>query len=335
MNGTFDGVEVQEPSVCENMAVFPLRRLRAEGERATRREYLLAAEAIGEGRVQVVEVDADGSVSHLLVKNRAGQAVLFVEGEELIGAKQNRVLNTSVLVGSDTECVIPVSCIEQGRWNELSRSLDSAGRVSPSHLRHKLKRSVTRSLRRKRGHRSDQTEVWQDIHVQQRDMKVDSKTVAMTDTFERYKKRIERIRAALPWRAGTEGLVVAVDGRIVGMDLFDSNEVCAEAWDRLLAGYALDALRAELKRAISGERELVGVQSSVERSTRRDQQEAVPQRSEIEMFLERLDQSEWEEASAVGEGREFRLELGPHQQASILHWHGRSLHSSATVEAAG
>jgi len=325
MNGAFDGVEVLEPVVCENLAVFSLRRPRAEGEGATRREYLLAAEAIESGSVQVVEVEGDGEVSHLLVKNSAGQAVLFIEGEELIGAKQNRVLNTSVLVGANTECVIPVSCIEHGRWHELSRAFDSGGRVAPAHLRHKLKRSVTRSLRRKQGHLSDQSEVWQDIRTQQRDMKVDSKTAAMTDTSLRYKDRIDRISAALKWPAGAQGLVAAVDGRIVGMDLFDSAEVCAGAWDRLFAGYALDALRSEQQRTMSRERELVGAESTGEDLTQR----------EIETFLERLNRSEWEEAKAVGEGREYRLELGPHQQASMLHWHERALHSSATVEAAG
>ncbi|GIS60397.1 MAG: hypothetical protein CM1200mP2_26220 [Planctomycetaceae bacterium] len=50
------------------------------------------------------------------------------------------------------------------------------------------------------------------------------------------------------------------------------------------------------------------------------------------MFLERLAESKWEEAPAVGEGCEFRLELGPHQQASMLHWQDTALHASATVE---
>jgi hypothetical protein len=42
--------------------------------------------------------------------------VLLLDGEELIGAKQNRVLNTTVLVAAHSRLTIPVSCVEQDRW---------------------------------------------------------------------------------------------------------------------------------------------------------------------------------------------------------------------------
>jgi len=42
-------------------------------------------------------------VPELLVINQGERAVLLVDGEELVGAKQNRVLNTSVLVRGKSE----------------------------------------------------------------------------------------------------------------------------------------------------------------------------------------------------------------------------------------
>ena len=331
MNGSFDGVEVLEAVACENLGVFPLRR-RPDGQQEKPRRYLLAPEAIGKELMQVREVDGGGSVPQLVVRNLSEQAVLFVEGEELVGAKQNRVLNTSVLVGAGADCVIPVSCIEHGRWREISRGFGSDGQVSPSHLRHKLKRSVTRSLRRKRAHTSDQAEVWRDIESQQHDMKVRSKTAAMSDTFARYKDRIDRFRRALGCPDRCHGLVAVVDGHIVGMDLFDSDEVCARAWDRLLSGYAVDALRSEQNRMASPKRELVGVGADRPGSTQRELFGRRLNQQDIEVFLERLAESKWEEAPAVGEGCEYRLELGPHQQASMLYWQDSALHASATVE---
>jgi hypothetical protein len=50
----------------------------------------------------VTEVDEEGAVESLLVSNPLGTAVLLYEGEELVGAKQNRVLERSILVGSTT-----------------------------------------------------------------------------------------------------------------------------------------------------------------------------------------------------------------------------------------
>ena len=46
----------------------------------------------------VTELDEGGSVPELRVRNLSGASVLLLDGEELMGAKQNRVLNTSVMV---------------------------------------------------------------------------------------------------------------------------------------------------------------------------------------------------------------------------------------------
>ena len=67
MNGSFDGVEVLEAVVCENLGVFPLKR-RPDGQQEKSRRYLLAPEAIGKELVQVREVGG-GSVPHLVVRN--------------------------------------------------------------------------------------------------------------------------------------------------------------------------------------------------------------------------------------------------------------------------
>ena len=55
--------------------------------------------------------------------------VLFLEGEELVGAKQNRILNTSVLIAAHTKSKIPVSCVEAGRWGYKTAISARAGRI--------------------------------------------------------------------------------------------------------------------------------------------------------------------------------------------------------------
>ena len=110
-------------------------------------EYLLSDEAIGAGSVTVEEVSEGGSVPNLLVSNTGDSRVLFLEGEELKGAKQNRVLNTSVLVAAHSKTPIPVSCVEQGRWRYRTQAL-LLGRVAfVLQARRHLKESVARSLK--------------------------------------------------------------------------------------------------------------------------------------------------------------------------------------------
>src|SRR5213593_1707983 len=80
-----------------------------------RADYLTLDEAIPLG-FHVTELDAAGSVPELLAKNPLDENVLLYDGEELLGAKQNRILNVSVLVAAQSETRIPVSCVEEGRW---------------------------------------------------------------------------------------------------------------------------------------------------------------------------------------------------------------------------
>ena len=83
----------------------------------------------------VTEVSESGSVESLLVTNPLGSAVLLYEGEELVGAKQNRVLERSILVGAGSKLEIPAKCVEQGRWAYRSRRFAPAPRAAHPELR--------------------------------------------------------------------------------------------------------------------------------------------------------------------------------------------------------
>ena len=63
------------------------------------------------------EVSRGGSVPELKVVNKSDRMLLILDGEELVGAKQNRIVNTTILIAGNTATVIPVSCVEQGRWS--------------------------------------------------------------------------------------------------------------------------------------------------------------------------------------------------------------------------
>src|SRR3990172_1167308 len=130
----FPEVRVGEPVRHQTLSVFPL----FDGSQVPV-EYLLSDEGIGSGSVTVEEVSEAGSVPDLLVENKGDVRVLFIEGEELVGAKQNRILSTSVLVAAKTKTKIPVSCVEQGRWGYKSKFFGSSGSHSPSKLRYALK----------------------------------------------------------------------------------------------------------------------------------------------------------------------------------------------------
>ena len=137
-------IRVGDPLRHESLSVFPLFSATIGDV-----DYRLSEPALADESLLVEEVDEGGSVPDLLVENKGDVRVLFLEGEELIGAKQNRILNTSVLVAAHSKIKIPVSCVEQGRWRYKSRYFGSSGSHSPSKLRRALKASVSRSVKEK------------------------------------------------------------------------------------------------------------------------------------------------------------------------------------------
>jgi ARG and Rhodanese-Phosphatase-superfamily-associated Protein domain len=102
----------------------------------------------------VTEVDQDGVVSALSVTNRAGRPLLLLDGDELVGAKQNRVLNTTVLVAARSQLTIPVSCVEQGRWQRRGERFAPGNASLYASLRARKAARVSESLGRAySGHR--------------------------------------------------------------------------------------------------------------------------------------------------------------------------------------
>jgi len=281
-------VRVGEPVRHQSLSVFPL----FDGQQ-TPVEYLLSDEGIGSGSVTVEEVSEGGSVPDLLVENKGDVRVLFLEGEELVGAKQNRVLNTSVLIAAKSKIKIPVSCVEQGRWRYRSKHFGSSGSHSSSKLRYFLKSSVSKAVMENRGHRSDQGKVWAEVARQQSALGASSGTHAMSDTFETYKAQVADFQEKLCYVDGASGMAVAIGKKIVAVDMFDKPSTCGKVWDRLMSGYVLDAL---------------------EEQTDQGQAEA----ADVEALLGSANGLTWEKAEPVGEGEEYRAQQGEEVHASAL-----------------
>ena len=110
---TVAGLEVGAPVVHRQMAMFPLLNRKSD---AGSRMYVTLDEALESATAQVSEVSDGGSVPELLFKNLGDKPVLLVEGEELVGAKQNRTLNISIFAPPGQDTPIPVTCVERGRW---------------------------------------------------------------------------------------------------------------------------------------------------------------------------------------------------------------------------
>ena len=58
--------------------------------------------------------------------NRSDDMVFVMDGEEVVGGKQNRIVNASFLIAPKSEVALPVSCVER-RWHDVAPSFGSGG----------------------------------------------------------------------------------------------------------------------------------------------------------------------------------------------------------------
>jgi hypothetical protein len=147
-------LEFGEMQVFKNMVVIPLLTSVNHGP-----EYICLGEALEQGVLSVTEVHEGGAVPELKVINRGDKPVLLLDGEELAGAKQNRVLNTTILVMVKSETIIPVSCTEHGRWDYATPAFAESGNVMSQNLRAMKAFSVNRTLKDGMTYRGNQGEV--------------------------------------------------------------------------------------------------------------------------------------------------------------------------------
>ena len=244
----FHRVSIAPPRSSNGLQVFGLRV-----ETPTVLHYETLDEALNRHDLEVTEITEGGSVPTLRLINKSDSRIFLMAGEQLIGAKQNRVLNTSMMVEGKTETPIPVSCVEQGRWGYRSRAFGSHGTSSHSTLRHKMTRSVTESYLACAAPHSDQGEVWDEVHRKLGAMGSVSMSSELEQTYEDTRPKLDSMLHDLPAPEGCHGAVFVLHGKVAGMDLFDQPETLAKLWPKLVRGYAIDALeRADAGAAMLG-----------------------------------------------------------------------------------
>jgi len=214
-----------------------------------------AAFASVDGEVAITELEHGASVNDLVVANDGDRAVLLYEGEEILGARQNRVLDVSVLVAARSKARIPVSCVEQGRWD--GRRHRERLRPSRQAADPRLRRSKNRQARihaEAIGEaRSDQAEVWDEVAVRGAELQSASPTGAMSDLFDHHRDGLDRIRGEIRLHDGQCGSVAVIGGRIAILDFVGRADVYAALHPAIVEGYALDALARKRRGEPTGE----------------------------------------------------------------------------------
>jgi hypothetical protein len=281
---------IGEPGIYNKLTVFPLF-----SGMAVEDGYMLLDDALKTDKVHITELSEGGSVPDLYLENGlTDMDLLLIQGDLLIGAKQNRTLNATIIVNHGVKMKIPVSCVERGRWSYKSKRFSSSKEHLYPSLRKKKSASMSANLKKSAGgsFMSDQSEVWDEIDRKQRNMRSSSSTDSVNDIYQDYEKTLDEWEKNFIAVDGQVGFVASISGTIVGIEAFGTRSIFPKAFKKLLRGYMLDAMDEEELKAY--DRKAKAEESTPEDAARRTIDRA------IKLKKERF--------KSMGAGQEVRFE---------------------------
>ena len=118
-------------------------------------------ELFDKGLVDASELSESGVVGRISVTNKSDSHLVLLDGEALVGAKQNRIVERSMIIGPQSSVSVPVNCVERGRWS-YDRRAPASFRKADFAATPSMKMSKAAMIKNKLDH-SIQSEMWASV----------------------------------------------------------------------------------------------------------------------------------------------------------------------------
>jgi hypothetical protein len=229
-------LDVGRPVHHEGLTIVPVySRKVADGT-----DYPTLEEAVKFKWVEITEVEG-GRVPQAKISNLSKHVLFLMAGEILSGARQDRILAQDVLLSPGTrDLVVPVFCVEQGRWTPSAMGFTSKSNLGTASLRAKAVAQAPAA----------QSRIWEEVQAQNERLDVASGSGAYQAAFEKKENQdaiaaIERkMKGELRLAEDTVGVVIGLGGRIVSVDIFANPQLFKKEWPKILKASALSSLQA-------------------------------------------------------------------------------------------
>lgn len=275
----FEEIMLLDSQVYDNMTVIPLTMPESNID------LMSLEKGLELGLVKITESNEAGMVNEVKVINNAVTSLLILDGEQIIGSKQNRIANATIIISAKSEKVIPVSCTEAGRWSYNSKKFHYSNHMASSRVRRDKSTSVLKSLRENNTFQSDQNEVWNNISIVSNELRVQSNTSALEDTYKERSNDIEKYKKAFKIQEKQNGLIVYINGQLVGCEILYNSPKYREYHEKIVESYILDALA-------------------------RNDEEYANNIEDTEFFLDRIKYYDYETYASVDLGVDYRMNNG-------------------------
>ena len=194
---------------------------------------LTIEDALTTGRAAIVEREIP-DINNVVIDNQAERPLLVLDGEEITGSLQNRIVASSQLIEAGRRSEIPVLCVEEQRWEGL-------GGFGTGVCSYPALRSILAD--RRPSSQETQQAIWREVQRKLTITRTTSATSSMHDIYDRLDDELDRyLEGFQSLDHDTLGFVASAGNRVLGADVFLSHGLYLTFERKILRAYALDAL---------------------------------------------------------------------------------------------
>ena len=231
---------VSEPVEKNNITTFFLSSIEKNNNK-----YLSFSEAIAKNQVQISEVNKEGLLTKLSVSNKSSDNIIILNGELIIGTqiRQDRIVDSTVLIPGHATVLINTFCGEQYRWSpRLSNKISTSESLYFSSGRANNAADINTKL-------SKQCRIWSEISEKISDFNVKSFTNSVDQIYKKKKVNVEEIVNFFKIPSEAVGVVLGINNQLVNIDIFSNNCMLQIYLPKIIRSIALDSFKKISKRS--------------------------------------------------------------------------------------
>ena len=231
---------VSEPVEKNNITAFFLSSIEKNNNK-----YLSFSEAIAKNQVQISEVNKEGLLTKLSVSNKSSDNIIILNGELIIGTqiRQDRIVDSTVLIPGYATVLINTFCGEQYRWSpRLSNKISTSESLYFSSGRANNAADINTKL-------SKQCRIWSEISEKISDFNVKSFTNSVDQIYKKKKVNVEEIVNFFKIPLEAVGIALGINHQLVNIDIFSNNCMLQIYLPKIIRSIALDSFKKISKKS--------------------------------------------------------------------------------------
>ena len=234
INGTKIAIELLDSQKYENVEAIPIK-----SDFFGKKDFLTLKKGYEMNLVKIKELE-HSTVNTVSCKNDSVTPLILIDGDEITGAMQNRIINDTLLIPAQSTLNIPVSCTEHGRWH--TRGEGEASRTFKPSLYSANHSTRSRKSRASYEERDYQGEVWDSISEIESRSNFKSMTSALNDSYENLKDKQNDYLKKFNIEDGQNGVIFIVNGELKGLELFYNHSIYKQYHEKLCRSYIIEAI---------------------------------------------------------------------------------------------